>query len=150
MTEESAQALEQELIAEEAIKLSAYQDSLGYWTIGAGHLIDARRGGQIPRYIAVVLLRHDIADKEAQLDKALPWWRELDDVRGRVLVDMTFNMGIGKKFGSGLLGFQKFLNFLQIRDYENAAKELENSKEAQQVPARTARLAAMIRTGKAV
>lgn len=150
MTEESAQALEQELIAEEAIKLSAYQDSLGYWTIGAGHLIDARRGGTIPRYIAVVLLRHDIAEKEWQLDKALPWWRTLDDVRQRVLVDMTFNMGIGVKFGSGLLGFQNFLKFLQARDYENAAQELENSKEAREVPARVARLAAMIRTGKGV
>lgn len=26
----------------------AYQDSLGYWTIGVGFLIDGRKGGRLP------------------------------------------------------------------------------------------------------
>jgi lysozyme len=35
----------EQLTREEGKRRSAYQDHLGYWTIGVGRLIDARKGG---------------------------------------------------------------------------------------------------------
>jgi len=86
----------------------AYQDSLGYWTIGVGHLIDHRKGGSIPDEIVVALLKYDCAQKAQELDHALPWWRKLDDVRQDALLNMAFNLGVG-----GLLNFRHFLAALQ-------------------------------------
>ena len=44
----------------EGLKLHAYQDHLGYWTIGYGRLIDKERGGGISETEAETLLENDI------------------------------------------------------------------------------------------
>src|SRR3546814_2848207 len=45
----------------------AYQDSLGYWTIGVGRLIDKRKGGRLTNVDIDMLLANDIADKIAEI-----------------------------------------------------------------------------------
>jgi len=120
----------------------AYQDSLGYWTIGVGHLIDRRKGGRLPDKLIDMLLDHDIAEHAAELYRALPWVLELDPVRQAVLVDMTFNLGI-----HGLLGFKNTLAAVRARRWEDAANGMMQSKWAEQVGSRALRLADMMRTG---
>ncbi len=44
-----AQSITQQLRRDEGEVLHAYQDSLGYWTIGIGVLIDKRKGGGITK-----------------------------------------------------------------------------------------------------
>ena len=56
---------------------------------------------------------------------------------------MAFNMGIG-----GLLGFRKFLAELQDRHFEAAAKEMLDSRWAEQVGRRAEELAQIVRTGE--
>jgi len=74
------------LRGDEGEVLHAYQDHLGYWTIGVGRLIDKRKGSGISTAESALLLGNDIAEKEAELDRWLPWWRQLPDARRAVLL----------------------------------------------------------------
>lgn len=121
----------------------AYQDSLGFWTIGVGHLVDRRKGGRLPDHIVDALLDYDIERHSAELFKALPWAKDLDEVRQTVLIDMTFNLGI-----HGLLGFKNTLRAVKEKRWEDAAKGMLASKWATQVGSRAVRLADMMRTGE--
>lgn len=137
------QKLIQQLIRHEGMVLHAYKDSLGYLTIGVGRLIDDRRGGGITEEEAKYLLSNDIARFEAELDKALPWWRNLNDVRQRVLLDMAFNMGV-----PNLLEFKNTLKAIQEGNYEAAADGMLDSRWSSQVGVRARTLSAMMRTGE--
>jgi len=120
----------------------AYQDTLGYWTIGVGHLIDKKRGGKLPDHIIDALLDFDIAEAGNALYRALPWTEQLDEVRQAVLIDMTFNLGLG-----GLLMFKDTLKMIEEKDYTRAGMEMMNSKWATQVGARALILSKMMITG---
>lgn len=123
--------------------LHAYQDSLGYWTIGVGRLIDPRKGGSISETEALLLLHNDIQKARTALLAALPWASQLDEVRRGALLAMAFNMGIG-----GLLEFKNTLSLLQKGQFGEAAGEMLKSRWAQQVGARANRLARQIATGE--
>lgn len=120
----------------------AYQDSLGYWTIGIGHLIDRRKGGKLPDQIIDQLFQYDLLEHAAELVRALPWIERLDPVRQAVLIDMAFNLGV-----DGLLGFRNTLAYVKAGDYTQAATNMLMSKWATQVKGRAVRLATMVRTG---
>lgn len=121
----------------------AYQDSLGYWTIGVGHLIDKRKGGKLPEPIIDALLDFDIHEHSQELFKRIPWALSLDEVRRAVLTDMAFNLGV-----AGLMGFKNTLAAVKDKRWDDAAKEMLNSKWASQVGPRALRLAEMMRTGR--
>jgi lysozyme len=97
----------------------------------------------ITREQSRALFANDIARCEADLDRALPWWRRLDDVRQRVLLNMCFNLGI-----KGLLGFKNTLGMVERGDFKGAARGMANSLWHNQVGARALRLEAMMATGK--
>jgi lysozyme len=130
------------LIAEEGEKLSAYQDHLGYWTIGVGHLIDARKGGSISRRISRLMLDEDIEVARVSLLAALPWAVDLDPVRLNTLIAMAFQMGV-----SGVLKFKLTLAYLRGDHFDQAADEMLDSTWAKQTPERAKRMAERIRTG---
>jgi len=132
--------MSEELIRDEGVVSHAYQDSLGYWTIGVGHLIDKRKGGGLSDIIIRMILQNDINEVTTELDERLPWWRSLTEERQRVIVNMAFNLGVG-----GLLGFRKFLAALKVGNHEGAAIEMLDSLWATQVGDRATRLAGMIR-----
>jgi len=133
-----------ELERDEGFVPHAYRDSLGYWTIGIGRLIDQRKGGGISRAEAEVLKRNDIAKARAALDEVAPWWRELDPVRRRVMLNMTFNMGAG-----WVAHFRNTSEAIRLGDYADAARGMLASLWARQVGERARRLAAMMRDGAA-
>ena len=135
--------LTKELRRDEGVVPFAYQDHLGYWTIGVGRLIDKRKGGGLSDAEIDFLLSNDIDRFEKQVIDALPWYSRLDDVRQRVLVNMAFNLGI-----AGLLGFKNTLAMIERGDYAGAAKGMLASKWAGQVGERAKRLAIMMETGK--
>lgn len=120
-----------------------YQDSLGYWTVGVGHLVDKRRGGKLPDPIIDALLDWDIQAVQAELTRALPWVPELGDVREAVLTNMAFNLGV-----SGLLGFKNTLQAVKEKRWDDASAGMLASKWAGQVGPRAQRLAESMRTGR--
>ena len=78
--------IEQQLKREEGEVLYAYQDHLGYWTIGVGILIDKRKGGGLRQEESDFILRNRIKLKRAEVYKALPWVEKLNEPRQAVLI----------------------------------------------------------------
>lgn len=140
--DEMRDKLLQQLKRDEGFVDHAYQDHLGYWTIGIGRLIDGRRGGRITEEEALYLLNNDVERFEKEVDKALPWVKNLDEARKGVILNMAFNLGI-----QGLLGFKNTLAKVQAGEYAEAAKNMLASKWAYQVGNRAIRLAKQMETG---
>jgi len=148
------QAFNAELERDEGRRYYPYKDSLGIETVGVGHnLAVAPLPGQTyPMSDSTVsaLRDADIASTEKKLDTYLPWWRTLDDVRQRVMLNMCFNLGIGRPGnGQGLLSFGTFLGLVQKGDYAAASRDLTGTLWHRQVGQRAVRLEAMLETGSA-
>lgn len=134
--------LKAQLIIDEDKVPHAYQDNLGFWTIGVGHLIDKRKGGGLSNNAMDFILNEDIDKKYAGLIDSLPWVKNLDDARQNVLLNMSFNMGV-----AGLLKFIKTLDYIKHGQYARASKEMLNSTWAEQVGDRAKRLSKIMETG---
>jgi lysozyme len=134
--------LARQLEADEGVIPHAYQDHLGYWTIGVGRLIDKRKGGGLRSEEISFLLHNDIDDRIDALTRRLPWFQDLDDARKGVLLNMAFQMGT-----DGLLAFKTTLELVRTGKYENAAHAMLQSLWAKQTPARAKRLAEQMRSG---
>jgi lysozyme len=125
-----------------------YKDSLGFDTIGVGHLVDRRKGGKLPDHIITALRDWDVAQAEEELAKALPWSQHLDDVRYAVLVDMVFNLGIEPFDHDGFKDWPRFVEQVRVGNYTAAAANLRTTQPwASQVKDRATRLADMMGTG---
>lgn len=135
--------LREQLIAEEGSIPYAYQDHLGYWTIGVGILIDKRKGGGLRPEEIDYILDNRIRLKAAEVDKALPWAKSLTEPRRAVLIGMAFQMGL-----DGLLGFGNTLKLVQAGKYAEAASNMMLSKWAKQTPGRAQRMADQMKTGE--
>lgn len=132
----------EQLIRDEGEMLHAYQDHLGFWTLGIGRLIDKRKGGGISHEEAVFLLNNDIDKRTTALKTQLPWAASLDAARFGVLLNMSFQMGV-----EGLLGFKNTLSMVRQGQYTQAAIGMLNSKWAGQTPERALRLSNQMKTG---
>ena len=135
--------LKSQLLREEGAESCAYQDSLGFWTIGVGRLIDSRKGGGLSPDEIDMLLENDIKRNYEAVLAALPWMEKLNDARQAVLIGMAFQMGIG-----GLLKFKRALGSIEDGQYSEAAMEMLDSLWAQQTPERAKRLAKQMETGE--
>lgn len=140
--------LADELEKDEGSIPHAYQDHLGFWTIGIGRLIDRRKGGGLSEDEIRYLLSNDIARVHQQVRAALPWFDRLTDARKRALCNMAFQMGVGSAAtGKGLLGFKNTLALMAAGKYAEAADNALKSTWATQTPQRAQRVTDMIRKG---
>jgi lysozyme len=154
-------AMLEELVRDEGERLKVYRCTAGKLTIGVGRNLDdvgifahetaalgitkgscARDG--ITKEQSRFLLNSDVDRVDRDLDRHLPWWRKLDPVRQRIMVNMAFNLGIG-----GLCGFKNTLAMIQGGNYASAAAGMMQSKWARQVGPRASRLSAMMKDGRA-
>lgn len=135
--------LRSQLRRDEGEVLYAYQDSLGYWTIGVGRLIDSRKGGGISKEESACLLENDINAKYTELKKHIPWITSLDIARQGVLVNMAFQLGI-----NGLLQFRNTLEHVKQGKYIEASILMLDSLWAKQTPNRAKRLSEQMKTGE--
>jgi lysozyme len=135
--------LTEQLRRDEGEVRHAYQDHLGYWTIGIGRLIDKRRGGGLTKEECTYLLENDINKRHKELQQRISWFNNLDDPRQGVLLNMAFQMGV-----EGLLGFKTTLKCIEAGKYEDAAENMSKSLWASQTPIRANRLIKQMITGK--
>ncbi|TCK87374.1 glycoside hydrolase family protein [Paraburkholderia sp. BL9I2N2] len=144
-------ANEAQLIAElrrdEGVRYVPYRDTKDIPTVGVGHNLQASplpAGWTYPLTDDQVnqLLASDLANVFSDLNRDLPWWTDLNDVRQRVIANLMFNLGSNK-----LLGFKNTLAAMRQGRYDDAAAGMLNSAWASQVGARAQRLAQMMRTG---
>lgn len=141
--------LQLELVRDEGCIFEVYEDHLGYPTCGVGHLIkegDPEHGQPIGTKVspdevnAYLALDIDIAVREVR--SRYSFFDSLDDVRQRVLINMTFNLG-----STRLALFKNFLAAVEAQDWDKAAAEMLDSKWANQVGDRAVRLSDMMRNG---
>lgn len=135
--------LSRQLSGDEGRVPHAYQDHLGFWTIGIGRLVDQRKGGKLSDVEIDFLFNNDLFERLSKLSARLPWIHKLDDARKGVLINMSFQMGV-----DGLLEFHNTLRMVQAGDYAGAAQGMLQSKWArEQTPARALRLSKQMSTG---
>lgn len=132
--------LESDLFDDEGYRKSAYQDHLGFWTIGIGTLIDERKGAGITVDEAKYLLRNRLETFFAAMDQKMPWWRDQPEHVQRALANMAYQMGV-----DGLLGFKNTLALIQAGKYDQAADNAMKSLWARQTPNRAKKVTDLLR-----
>lgn len=142
-----------DIAVDEGLRLTPYKDTKGIWTIAVGHNmeVDPAMKNKVGFYTknpmtkaqAMALLKVDVAKAMDDLDRLLPWWRKLDDVRQDVVVNMAFNMGANKL----RTDWGNTMNDIRDGHYVSAARRIRTSKYATQVGARALRNASQLETG---
>jgi lysozyme len=133
--------LSKDLIRDEGLRLTAYKDSVGLWTIGVGHLLGTRpRMTEITFAEAMALLAADIEIAEGIARKWVPSL-EADETRWRAACNMAFNLG--DRIGQ----FKRFIYAVENQDWPRAAAAMLDSKWARQVGVRAIRLSLLIEKG---
>jgi GH24 family phage-related lysozyme (muramidase) len=99
----------------EGLRLRAYQDAVGVWTIGYGTTAGVRPGQVITEAQAEALLKRDLNRFEAAVEKlvAVP----LNDNQFSALVSFAYNVG------EGALSSSTLLNLLNRKEYQEAANQ---------------------------
>ncbi len=149
------------LIAHEGLRLQVYQDTLGIDTVGIGRNledrgitkeeldwmdipnIDAVYEYGITEADAMYLAKNDVQIVEKELVRAHPCVEELDAVRQLVLMDMAFNLGVPR-----LCKFKKMWAAVHENKFDVAAKEMLDSRWANQVKSRATKLAHAMHHGE--
>lgn len=83
----------------EGLRLEAYKDARGVWTIGYGHTYGVKEGQKITSKQAETLLRGDLLPCEKAVTGLGVWTQGQFDA----LVDFAFNLGIDALMKSTLL-----------------------------------------------
>lgn len=103
----------------EGLKLEAYVDAAGVWTIGYGHTAGVKRGDKITEEKAEKLLKKDLQFFENGVtsllnERKLP---VIDQYKFDMLVSFSYNLGLGALRTSTLL------KKLKERDFIGASNE---------------------------
>jgi len=127
----------------EGYRDTIYADSLGYSTIGYGHLVI--EDGFIPGVQYSKKELEQVFEKDfetaVQSAKKLVGDYDLNDDAFGVVVEMCFQLGLPR-----VLKFKFFLAALKIQDYEKAAEEMLLSKWHEQTSIRCEELTKIMRS----
>ena len=128
--------LHQEIIDHEGgIILKPYKDHLGYWTIGAGHLVkeheknEFRNGITYETGLKLFLIDYSIAKRDMQT--FLKPCGDMPDIVQEVCLEMAFQIGLPK-----LQKFVKFKQALKDQNWSEAILQMEQSRWYNQTPHR--------------
>lgn len=106
----------------EGLRLAAYQDAVGVWTIGYGTTRGVKQGQKITAADAESLLRDDLARFESEVMRLVKV--PLSQPQFDALVVFTYNLG-AKNLGNSTL-----LRRLNAGDYKGAAGQFERWNKA--------------------
>ncbi|MCP5003036.1 MAG: lysozyme [Planctomycetes bacterium] len=130
----------QKLVADhEGLRLKPYKCTAGKITIGYGRNLD---DNGISAQEAEAMFARDLTETYADLSQ-FEWFKDLDEAREAVMVDMCYNLGIVR-----LKKFEKTLLFVEKGLYHAAADEMLDSRWAKQVKGRAITLSKMMDTGQ--
>ena len=149
------------LIAHEGMVLTVYQDTLGIDTIGIGRNLKDRGISKeeldhmdIPSMAIVYehgiteadaryLAMNDMKIVEDELCRVHECVEDLDAVRQLILMDMAFNMGVPR-----LCKFKRMWNAIHERKFDDAGREMLDSRWATQVGSRATKLSDAMKKGE--
>lgn len=140
-----------QLVLHEGLKLKPYKDTRGNWTVLVGYNLSSRGWDFIAETIgrpitpsnvtaaapfgdttftrdeALLVLRSDLARLLKAVPVYYPDYTTLSEVRQRVVLDMSFNMGLKA------LGFKNCIAAVHNRDWSRATREMYTSDWSHQV-----------------
>lgn len=125
----------------EGLRLKPYRCSAGKLTIGYGRNLEDKG---ISKEEADAMLDSDMADCIFSLYDIfkLDGYENLTSNRRMVLIDMMFNLG-KTRFSK----FKKMIQAIKNSDFDEAAKQLLDSRYAKQLPCRSERNAKFMKEG---
>lgn len=106
----------------EGLRLSAYQDSVGVWTIGYGTTRGVKRGQAITKAGAESLLRADVQRFEGEVSRLVKV--PVSQNQWDALISFTYNLG------SANLESSTLLRLLNAGDYAGAAAQFDRWNKA--------------------
>lgn len=139
LSKDGYQALINRLSKEEDYRRLPYVDTRGIETIGYGRNLE---DVGISEEEAAYLMQNDIIRAISELQKNAKIFNTLSEPRQIVLIDMCYNLGIGR-----LMMFNKMWGAIAQSNYREAAKQMLDSKWAKQVGDRAKKLAYLMETG---
>ena len=115
-----------------------YLDTLGNPTTGWGHHL--QEGSKVRKIVNMIFFKDDYTKAKKLTNRFLSDYNiSLNPSRTAVLTVLIFNIGLGSYAKrTGLLGFHKMIAALQLCDFEEAGRQMENSKWYKQVGQRRA------------
>lgn len=131
--------LREQLVRHEGLRTLPYRDTEGLLTIGVGRNLEHRG---ITAAEAMLLLDNDMELAAKDADRWLMNFDALSDKRKQAVINLAFNLGYAR-----LSGFRKMQRAIEEERWEDAARELLDSKYAKQVKGRAVELAEMLRKG---
>lgn len=152
------------LKSDEGVKTAIYWDSLGYPSVGIGHLIVYKKtrdmnqilpvlskhlgrsvGSTINSSDVVSLFKMDLRQVQSEIRKnrvIAPVYNKVNRSRQMALENMAFQLGTG-----GLAKFKRVLGFMGAGRYAEAAAAAKQSLWARQTPGRANRVSLIIKNG---
>lgn len=150
------------LRVDEGEKLTIYQDTLGYWTVGIGHLLTKQASktaaisvldklvgrstkGTITKAESEAIFKQDKDKLESQVlanTTLKPIYISLSSIRKQAVLNMVFQMGL-----ASTASFKNSLTLIANGSYSVAKANLLKSKWASQTPNRAARVIDTLVTG---
>jgi len=132
--------LVKQLMRHEGKRLKPYRCTADKLTIGYGRNLD---DVGISDAEAMFMLRNDISQARVDLIQNHPWIDQLDYPRQDVLINMVFNLGINR-----FNGFKNAIAAARVGDFDLCAKEMLDSRWANQVGERANELARQMVRGE--
>ena len=106
----------------EGCELDAYQDAVGVWTIGYGHIKGVKEGMQITKAQAEEMLVEELSEYENHVLKAVE--NQLDQCMFDALVSWTYNLGPTN------LNSSTMLKVLNAGEYEEVPAQIKRWNKA--------------------
>ena len=132
---------------EEGYRERPYHCSEGYPTIGIGTKIGPKNADltlyqfKVSESVAKMMLDDELMSIRKELVKHR-WYTDLDSHRQDIIKSMCYQMGV-----AGVFKFKKMIKALEVKDWEEAARQALDSLWAKQTPDRAKRHADVLLTG---
>ena len=114
-------SLQQRLEQAEGRVKFAYQDSLGYWTIGIGRLVDKRKGGGLSDDEIDYLLANDIKKRTLECKQLFRDFDSFPQSIQEALIEMMFNIGF-----SNISSYHTFISQVNAKDWKGVQANIRS------------------------
>ena len=122
----------------EGYKPRVYKCSAGVDTIGVGFAI---KDLELSEEVCDLILTEKLEELEERFEKKFDWFRTSPIEVRNVMLNMAYQLGF-----RGFCKFKKTIAYLEEADWENASKEMLDSKWAKQTPNRAKELSEIIKS----
>ena len=128
----------EQLKIHEGYKPKVYKCTAGVDTIGVGFAI---KDLELSEDVCDLILKEKLEVLEERFEKKFDWFKTSPIEVRNVMLNMAYQLGY-----SGFCKFKKTLSYLEAADWENASKEMLDSRWAKQTPNRANELSEIIKS----